>query len=211
MQGLIAVVLLSALFCVSAFEVRIAHASPDAPALDVLVNGLHPSAFTNVAYRAVSKYIFLHPGNFNFQFMPHGQTTPICNYNTTITEPLTPYTLTATGMLANIKPILFTDDKQRPRRGRSAIRFVHTSPDAPAVDVRIEGQTKPLFTNIAYPSATPYQELPHGDVNVQLLQTGTPNVILEQDVHLIADVPTSVWAEGTVAGKNLMAVVSHDF
>ena len=211
MQGLLVVILALCALCASSFEIRIAHASPDAAAVDVLVNGQVAERFTNLAFRAVSHYIFLRPGNYLFQVVPHGQKTPvILSYNTTINDPLSPFTLAITGPSASVKSIVYSDDKVPPRRGYSALRFVHVSADAPAVDIRIDGQTKPIFTNVAYGQATAYQELPRGDVKVQLLQTGTSTVLLEVPARLIPDVPTSVWAEGLVADKSLLGVISRD-
>jgi len=143
--------------------------------------------------------------------VPTGKKTPVyLNWNQTINHKFLPFTFAAGNLLASMKQYVFNDDRQRPRRGYSAFRFVHMSTDAPALDIRFEGQTKPIFTNIGFGQATNYQELPHGHQNVQFLQAGTPNVVFEHKVKFIGDTPTSVFAEGTVAGKTLMAVVTRD-
>ena len=45
--------------------------------------------------------------------------------------------MAATGFLASIQPLVLEDD--RGTTGQAKVRFVHTSPDAPAVDVAVKG------------------------------------------------------------------------
>jgi len=195
--------------CASAFEIRIAHASPDAPAVDVLVDNQVATRFTNVQYKDVTRYIHLPPGQYNFKVVPTGKKTPvILNINQTINELLTPYTFVISGKLASVKPLIFNDDKQRPRRGHSALRFGHLAPDAQACDVRFSGQTKRIITNIGYGQASDYIDVSHGDYTIQILAAGTNNVLLESPLRLLADVPSTFWVEG--AGTNLAGVTSRD-
>jgi len=198
--------------CVYSAELRIAQACPDAPALDVLVDDHIPTKWTNLAFRTVSHYIHLPAGSYNFKVVPTGKRMPVyLNVNQTFqSTPLDPFTIAIASTLSNIKSFVFSDDKQRPKRGHSAFRFVHLSPDAPALDVRFDGDMHPTFTNVAFGSATQYVDMLHGDMTVQLLATGTAHVLAEQDIRFLQDVPTTVYAEGTVAGKNLMVVVSRD-
>lgn len=57
----------------------------------------------------------------------------------------------------------------------AAVRIVHASPDAPAVDIYAEGVSAPLATNIAYGDATPYLNLAAGDYNIQLREFDSPS------------------------------------
>jgi len=152
-------------------------------------------------------------GSYNFKVVPTGQKTPVyLNVNQTFhdEDPLSPYTFAVTGLTAQVQAYVFSDDRLRPRRGFSAFRFVHLSPDAPAVDVRFDGQMKPVFTNIKFGSASTYQEITRGDYTIQFLETGTAHVLAEGHIRLLADVPTSVYVEGTVAGKNVAVEFSRD-
>jgi len=193
----------------SAFDIRFAAASPDAPAVDVLVNDQLPTKFTNIQFRSVSKYIHLTQGMYNYKVVPTGKRTPVyLNFNQTINHDHLPFTIAIASKLASVKRIVFGDDRARPRRGYSALRFVHLSPDSPAVDFRISGQSKPLFTNIAFGAASNYQEIPHGDYTIQLLKAGSHNVMFETKVKLLQDVATSVFAEGMMA--NLDVTITRD-
>jgi len=211
MQGLFALVFLSALFCAHCTELRIVHGSPDAPAIDVYINGGLPTRFTNVKYKDITRYIWTRPGTYNITVVATGTKTPVL-FNTTaqLAGDFSPYSIATGGFLANIKPYIFSDDKVPPRRGYGALRFVHISPDAPAVDIRIDGQTQRLFSNVAFGQATDYAEVTRGDYTIQILATGTNNIVAESDFRAIADVPSSLWAEGSVAQKTFQAILSRD-
>jgi hypothetical protein len=56
-------------------RVRVVHMSPDAPAVDVLVN--NQRAVTNLAFRSASPYAALPGGTYNVQVVPTGQTQPV--------------------------------------------------------------------------------------------------------------------------------------
>ena len=53
-------------------NVRAVHASPDAPAVDIWVDG--SPAFTNAPFTGITPYAMLTPGMHNFQIVPAGAT-----------------------------------------------------------------------------------------------------------------------------------------
>jgi hypothetical protein len=61
-----------------------------------------------------------------------------------------------------------------PATGTATLRVVHASPDAPAVDIYAEGLATPLFTDLAYGSATEYVEVDEGTYNIQIRAAGAP-------------------------------------
>gem|GEM_PF-2585522 len=113
-------------------RVRAVHAAPDAPPVDVLVNGV--PAWTNVPFRAVSSYASLAPRAYNIRIVPAGATAPVVIDADLTVEAGKDYTLAATNRLASIAPLLLVDDNRAPAAGQAHVRFVHASPDAPAVD-----------------------------------------------------------------------------
>ncbi|MBN1208034.1 MAG: DUF4397 domain-containing protein [Myxococcaceae bacterium] len=62
------------------------------------------------------------------------------------------------------------DDNQVPR---STLRLVHASPDAPAVDVYIQGQQEPLITQLTYGTATGDLPIPYGSQVLEFRPAGT--------------------------------------
>jgi len=55
-----------------------------------------------------------------------------------------------------------------PSPGTAMVRAVHASPDAPAVDVYLEGKIFPSVSNLRYGAATAYLSIPAGSRNIQL-------------------------------------------
>ena len=56
-------------------RVRVVHASPDAPAVDVWVNG--SVAFSNAPFEGITDYVELAPASYQVQVSPTGATEPI--------------------------------------------------------------------------------------------------------------------------------------
>ena len=59
----------------------------------------------------------------------------------------------------------------------TALRIVHASPGAPAVDVFAAGVTTPLATNLAYGQASPYLALDPGDYSLVVTVAGTDTIV----------------------------------
>ena len=101
-----AVLVLSLVLATSAFadgheaRVRVVHASPDAPAVDVWVNG--SVAFSNAPFTGITDYAALEPGTYNVQVSPTGATEPIVIDADLDLATQTDYTVVAVGMLENI-------------------------------------------------------------------------------------------------------------
>ncbi len=56
-------------------KIRFINASPKSPGLDVMANGT--TAFTNRAYKTVSKFIEIAPGSYDFKITPNGSPTNV--------------------------------------------------------------------------------------------------------------------------------------
>jgi hypothetical protein len=82
---------------------------------------------------------------------------------------------------------------------RSWIRVMHDSPDAPNVDVFIDG--KPVFENIPYLTTTSYQALAPGQHRVQIASDGrsVDDSIIDVNVDLRGDKPYTVLALGNLS------------
>ena len=72
---------------------------------------------------------------------------------------------------------------------RSDLRVVHLSPDAPALDVFVDGALR-LIQGVSFPNGTTYQTLDSGVVRFDVTPTGAPpaaNIVRFQGVLLTAD------------------------
>lgn len=195
-------------------RIRVLHASPDAPAVDVWVDG--SKALTNVAFKGLSSYLTVPSGAHHIQVVATGTTSPAVIDATPTFDAGKSYTVAASGKLASIAPAVFVDDSSA-IAGKSKLRVVHLSPDAPAVDVAVTGQTpaEAPVKNLAFPNATGYLTLAPDTYDFEVRLTGTTNVALPLDnVTLAGDTNYSVFAVGLVtdppAGQALTAVVGVD-
>ncbi|HMO95294.1 MAG TPA: DUF4397 domain-containing protein, partial [Tepidiformaceae bacterium] len=81
------------------------------------------------------------------------------------------------------------------------VRVMHASPDAPAVDIFVDGAK--AVTALAFPSNTPYVTLPAGGHNVQVFVSpsdGTGSPVLQAILDVQAGKDYTVLAVGTLAG-----------
>ena len=126
-------------------RVRVVHASPDAPAVDVYVNG--QAVLTGVPYFAVSPYLSVPAGAYRFQVTPAGAGLGSTVIDTTATLAAgTDYTVAAVNTLAQIEPLVLVDNNAPPAAQRTRVRVVHASPDAPAVDIKLAGTDTTVLT-----------------------------------------------------------------
>ncbi len=165
----------------SAARIRVVHASPDAPAVDVYVNGT--KAFANATYKAITPYAETPAGSKLIQVVPTGKTIaqgPVVISATIKVEAARYYSVLAVGKLSDIAPVVLADDNTLPEAGKAYVRFVHASPNAPAVDVIVPAANNlKLFTNIAFKGVGKYTPVDAGTYNVSVRVAGTDSSALE--------------------------------
>lgn len=157
--------------------IRVLHASPNAPAVDVYVNNV--PTFRNIPYRKFSDYVSLPGGGlYNIKIFPVGtNVNPIINKNLFIPEGKI-FTVAAIGEPSAISLFPIEDTPLTPIvPGKASVRFVHLSPDAPSVDITLPNGTK-LFSNIAYKGVTKYIPVSAGKYTIQARVAGTDKIVL---------------------------------
>jgi len=193
-------------------RVRAAHLSPDAPAVDIWVNGA--VAWANVPFKAVSGYANLPPGTYNIQVTPAGATTPVVIDANVTVEAGKDYTVAATNVLASITPLVLVDNNSAPAAGNAHVRFVHASPNAPAVDIAVAGGGPVVIGNTAFGEASAYTPVPAGTYPLEVRLAGTPTVVLSLgNITLEDGVVYTAFAVGLVGGTGaqaLSAVLTED-
>jgi hypothetical protein len=189
-------------------RVRVVHASPDAPAVDVLVND--GAAFTNAPFKGITDYASLDTGTYNVKVVPTGATEPVV-IEADLALDAKDYTVVAVGQLANIEPLVLVDNNSAPAAGKAHVRFVHASPDAPAVDIAVKGGPT-LFSNVAFKEVGDYLPVDAGTYDLEVRLAGTDTVALDvPGLGLEAGTVYTVFAMGLAGGEpTLMAVPSAD-
>ncbi len=181
-------------------RIRVLHASPDAPAVDVYVNGTE--VITNLSYPEITDYVPLAPGSYDIAVYPasaNGSGTPVIAASVTLSAN-TDYTVAAVGNVAQIEPLVLVDDNTLPAPGQAHLRFVHASPDAPAVDIAAAGAGV-VVSNAAFKDASGYLPLPSGSYDLSVLAAGTSTVALDlPGVQLEAGKVYTAFAIGLLDG-----------
>ena len=196
-------------------SLRVVHASPDAPNVDVLVD--NSAVLTNVAYKTASNYLAVPSGNRNVKVRATGASTVVIDQTPTL-NPGAFYTVLATGRLASIAPVVLTDDQTSPTSGNIRLRLVHAAPAAGNVDVYVTAPTvdiataTPTLTNLAFRAASNYLDVPAGTYRVRITPAGTKTVAIDvNNVALTAgQVRTAVALDAPGGGAPLGAILLAD-
>ncbi len=151
-------------------RVRVMHASPDAPAVDIFVDG--QKAVTALAFPKDTGYVSLPAGARNvkvFVSPSAGTGTPALEATLNVAKGKD-YTVLAVGELAKSTLALLPleDNNATPAAGNAHVRLIHASPDAPAVDVVVAGSATKLFANVAFKGVGAYTPVPAGTYNLDV-------------------------------------------
>jgi len=145
---------------------RVAHLAPDAPNVDVAVDGT--TVLTDVPFETVSDYLSLTTGEHQITVTPTGGSEAV--FDETVPLESGPQTAAAIGEVSGenqaFTVTLLTDDDTTPETGSTRVRAVHTIPDAPAVDVT-SGETV-IADGIAFGEASDYVTVPSEVGSVEL-------------------------------------------
>ncbi|KGX91985.1 peptidase [Pontibacillus halophilus JSM 076056 = DSM 19796] len=166
----------------STSKVRVFHASPNAPAVDVYING--QMVLRNVSFGQISDYVDLPAGDYRIEVKPTGQISAV------ITESVRvpgggAFTVAAVGNVEDISLLTIPDDVNG-EQGKAKVRFTHLSPDAPRVDIAVKGGDV-LFSNVGFKESTDYITLPPTKVDLEVRPAGSKQVVLTvPDVRLKA-------------------------
>jgi hypothetical protein len=181
----------------------VVHASPDAPAVDLLVDGA--VAGTGLAFPNNTTYLNLAAGTRNVKVNVAGTTTTVIDANLPVTGGAN-YTVFAGDVVANIGAVVLTDDLTAPASGKAHVRFVHLSPDAPAVDVAVQGGPI-LFESKAFKQYSVFSPVDAGTYNLEVRLAGTSTVALPLNgVMLQAGKIYTVFAKGLASGAGAQAL-----
>ena len=200
---------------VSTAQVRVVHASPDAPNVDVLVDGA--AVLTNVAYKASSTYLDVPAGSRNLRMRATGTSTVVIDQTAAVTAGKR-YTVLATGRVASIAPVVLEDDLTAPAAGNVKLRLVHASPTAGTVDIYVTAPgasiatATPTLASVPFRAASGYLEVPAGTYRVRITPAGSKTVAIDvNDVALAAgQVRTAVAVDAPGGGTPLSAILLAD-
>jgi hypothetical protein len=189
-------------------RVRVIHASPDAPAVDVKVEG--EVAFANAPFTGVTDYAQLTRGRYDVEVVPAGADEPVViDANLRLKDRLD-YTVIALGELANIEPLVLVDRNTVFSSRIAKVRFVHAGADAPAVDIAVK-DGRVLARNLEFGEASRYLRVPAGEYDLEVRVAGTKTVALAlDDIDLDGRTAYTAVVTGLLADNTLQPILAVD-
>ncbi|RWZ51296.1 DUF4397 domain-containing protein [Halobacillus fulvus] len=185
LASLAAVVLIFGVFAPVAFAddhsggemamVRILHASPDAPAVDVYVND--EAVVEGAEFKAATDYLEVPAGEHTVDIYAAGTAEdgePVISTTLTVEAGMA-YTAAAINTLENLEVTALMDETEA-SEGMAKVRVGHFIPDAPAVDVGPIGGDA-LFAGAEFPNVTDYAELEAGTYDLEVRTTDGTQLI----------------------------------
>lgn len=165
--------------------VRVIHAVPDAPPMDVYIDG--ELIFEGLPFFEITEYLMVEPGRYQVQVVPTGEDLSAAVINSAVTiEPGKSQSIAAINPLGEIRPEVLEDELSEPPAGTAQVRLFHLAPDAPGVDIRIAGANEYVTRNLEYPSVVPVN-VPAGQYRFEILPAGSSNVIYTTPPLLFID------------------------
>ena len=185
--------------------VRVLNASPDAPAVDIYING--GLIFKNIKFKDFTEYVQLSMGQYKMEVYPVGQMDkPVLAQNIQVPEKQV-ITIAAAGNFEDLQLIPYIEgNADGLAMNQSRVRLIHLSPDAPEVDVLINGQI--VFNNIGFMDATDYIKVVSGTYNIVVNLAGTNDTVLTFSPQLNSQKVYTIYVVGNP--PNLSEIQSLD-
>lgn len=163
----LSIVLAPTAFAADTAYLRLAHLSPDTPAVDVyVVNAADPADATvlrGVGYGSVSDYETVDGGSYTISMRPAGagENTPPVIATTLTAAAGRAYTVAGVGPFDDLGLQVLDDDLTLPPEGQSRVRVIQASASQPQLDISVDGGPE-LGTAVAFATTTPYETVPAG-------------------------------------------------
>jgi len=151
-------------------SVRVVHGSPDAPAVDVIVDGA--VIVENISFGEVTDYVPISEGTHQLQVVPTGEAADSAVIDTEIElDEGGAYVFATNGLLNEIESQLYEVDLSGDdmESGQARVRLLHLSPDAGSVDVYVAGGDE-LLDDANFPDASGYHTIDAGTYDLEVRQ-----------------------------------------
>ncbi len=195
-------------------QLMVVNASPNSSAVEVSANGkvLVPT----LAYPGNTGYQVVSAGTNNIKVGPAGTTTYYINTNMDL-QAGSSYTVYLVDSATKAKGTTTKDDTTRPAAGKAKVRFLHLSPNLPAIDVKFTGSGTSSATfsgrNFNDVSATTsyatFIEVDAGTYQPGVTAAGTSTVItgiVLQPLQFDSGKIYTVFAKGFLTGTGSVAL-----
>ncbi len=168
---------------VFATYVQVLHASPDAPAVDVILDGV--KAISNLDFGQGSRVAVLTPGthSVSVQARTPGSPTTVVAPTDLPLEADTQYVVIAEGAVANLGPQIFTRPVPPVTSTQARVQVFHAAPNAPSVDVYVTAPTAALaeatpLGTFSFKGTLGPVSVPAGTYQIRVTVAGQPTEVV---------------------------------
>ncbi|MBY6185036.1 DUF4397 domain-containing protein [Marinobacter hydrocarbonoclasticus] len=200
-------------------DIRVLHASPDAPEVNITVNG--DNALEMVDYYQGSGFIELAEGEYSIgvdAILPDGSTTTVIGPATLDLMGDMEYSVIAVGKVADatLEPLILARMDEDFGAGNIRLQIVHASPDAPAVDIYLTApdddiaMMDPALAGVAFKDSSDLIEVAAGMYQARVTLSGSKDVVFDSGaLDLAADTDLMLVAvSNTLSGPSPINVMA---
>ena len=176
-------------------------ASPDEPPLDFYLNNNRVNQGA-LYFEDNIDYVSAIAGSRTANFYATGTTTPLLSTPITLAQS-TAYSLFLINKSSSPQVLLLTDTLNKPTTGNATVRFVDLSPDAPAVDLAVQGGAVVVPNKLfkGYSSFIPVAA--KSNYTFEVRQAGTSTVLATlSNVPLVSGSVYTIWFGGLATPTN---------
>ncbi|MFC4986665.1 DUF4397 domain-containing protein [Saliphagus infecundisoli] len=184
-------------------SVRVAHLSPDAPNVDVYVDG--ELTIEDLPFGDVTDYLELPAGTYGIEITAAGDAETVV-FDQDLEVPAGAFTIAAIGELEGdsaFEVTVIEDDVSELGEGEARVSAFHASPDAPNVDIRVAETGEALFEDVPYGEGGSVA-VPAGDYRLCIYPAGGDEAVIGADVSLEAGTAYSAFATGYVGSEPML-------
>ena len=170
-------------------KVRVLHASPDAPAVDVVVNSTAIAA--NAPFKTATGFSTINSGRGTVKVNVAGSNTTVISATPDFNAGRS-YTIIAANKVAAIEPLIIDDDGAAPASGQVKVRVVHGAPSAPAVDVYVTAPnaalagTTPTLANVPFKTISSVLQVAAGSYQIRVTAAGSKDAVFDAGTVALA-------------------------
>ena len=200
-------------------DVRVVHASPDAPPVDVVVNDdFGAPLVVSLSFPDFTDFVSVPPDTYNVKVAPAGTQNAVIDADLELEAAIRYSVLAVNTLGAGIEALIATDD---PRRVSTAakVRIIHGSPAAGNVDIYVTAvgsdinAESPVIADVPFKANTGFLSLAEGDYDVIVTPTGSKTPAIGPATISLANggIYTAVARDATGGGTPLGLILLDDF
>jgi len=181
--------------------IRVVDASPDAPPIDILVDG-KPIA-QGLTFGTATEYATLSPGDHQIQAVPADGGAPIIDQSITVGG-WAAYILAAVGPMSDLQLQFNEVDVSQTEPGQARLRILNAIADSPAIGIGVAGNNDLIADGAGFRAVSDYQNVTPGTFDLEVRAGDTGETLLEAPgVRLDAGQVYDVVALGQIADNSV--------